>query len=142
MNPRERLESNSNGEWLHRLRTLQTAPTPNLQRGRARVLAAAQQRLSASHVPHRLSFAFALAVGVAVIVMMAVMSNTFGTLPVATVAMTRTNTSDAPIALPSGGLTPAHNDTFTLRPPLTPVPNAAPEPPRSPSFPPAQTLLP
>lgn len=105
-------------------------------------MAAAQQRLAASHVPHRLSFAFALAVGVAVIVMMAVMSNTFGTVPVGTVAMTRTNTSDAPIALPSGGLTPAHNDTLTLIAPRTPVPNAVPEPPRSPSFAPAQTLLP
>src|SRR4051794_6317229 len=101
MNPRELPDPNSDAAWRNRLRTLQNAPTPNLQRGRARVLAAAQQRFAPSHVPQRVSFAFALAVGVAVILMMAVMSNAFGALPVATVSMTRTDTSDAPEVLPA-----------------------------------------
>lgn len=142
MNPRELPDPNAEAAWRHRLRTLQNAPSPNLQRGRARVLAAAQERFTAPNVPRRLSFAFALAVGVAVVVMMTAMSNTFGALPVTTVALTRTNTSNAAVVLPASGLTPAHNDSLDFIAPRTPIPDAAPEPPRSPSFPARQTLLP
>lgn len=140
MNPRELFESKLEAETGARLRVLQNAPAPNLARGRARVMAAAQDHFGASHVSRRFSFAFALAVGTAVILMMAVMSNAFGALPVATVAMTRTNTTNATALLNGDPLTPTRDDAVTLRAPLTPVPNIVPEPPRAPSFSATQTL--
>ena len=122
------------------LRRLRAAPAPNLQRGRARVMAAAQEHFAVQNVSRRFSFAFALAVGTAVILMMVVMSNAFGALPVTTVAMTRTNTSNASAVLTQDALTPTRNDVVTQRAPLTPVPFIVPEPPRAPSFSATQTL--
>lgn len=140
MNPRELSETNLETEMGARLSALQTAPVPNLQRGRARVMAAAQEHFAVSRVSQRFAFAFALAVGTAVILMMVVMSNAFGALPVATVAMTRTNTSNAPIVLTEDALTPSRNEDITAGSARTPVPNIVPEPPRAPSFSATQAL--
>lgn len=135
MNPRESSENYLDAELRARLRVLASAPTPNLRRGRERVLAAAQERLV---MPRRFSLALALGIGAAVILMMAAMSNAFGALPVATVALTRTNTSSATLVLPASAFTPAVNEHTTASAPRTPIPGIVPEPHRVAT----QTILP
>ena len=138
----ERIES----EWRQRLASLQNVPQPNLARGRAHVLALAQSRMSAAPVPPRATFALALCVGLSVMLVMVVMSTAIGALPIASVALTRTDSiqsrTSAPIVIPANAVSPKFNDTVTLRAPHTPAPNVVPEPPRSPSLSSTQTLAP
>lgn len=132
-------ENDLDAEWRARFSILQNAPAPNLERGRARVLALAQKN-RAANIPARVSFAFALGVGIAVILMMVVMSSVMGALPTTSVAMTRTEIS--PNVAPANVLTRSPFELNSKNARQTPVPNAVPEPPRSPAVLSTQTLSP
>lgn len=122
-------------EWRARFAVLQTAPSPNLARGRARVLAQTQPRsIPVMTVPRRLTLALALGIAVAVIVIMAAMSSAMGTWDVTAVALTRTELAQtlSPVVMPANALTRSPGNEITLMPARTPVPNLVPEPPRSP----------
>lgn len=146
MNPRESRDNHADAEWRARFGVLQTAPPPNLNRGRGRVLALAQQRFAAPAMPRRATYALALAIGLAVIFVMVVMSSAMGALDLTSVGLTRTDTWQArtmsPKVVPANAMTPVPNDRITLIAPRTPVPFGVPEPPRSPSVLSTQTLAP
>ncbi len=145
MNLRNLRENNPDARWRARLSTLRNAPAPNLERGRARIVALAQKK-RAPKIPTQVSFAFALGVGLVVILVMVVMSSAVGALPIASVAMTRTDVLHAqvvsPNALPANALTRAAQNLNTARVQKTPLPNIVPEPPRSPSSFSTQTYSP
>ncbi len=144
MNPLKSPEAKTEAEWRARLGALGDAPTPDLQRGRARVLAAAYKRFPASPSPRRVTFALALGISVAVILVMVVMSSAMGAFDVSGWAMTRTEIAQtlSPAVVPANALTRAPNTQITLIPAGTPMPNLIPEPPRSPAFNYTQTLAP
>lgn len=132
MNPRERHDQHLEAELRARLRVLQNAPAPNLERGRARVLARAQNHFSTRVAPRGISLALAFGVSVAVLLVMVVLSSTLIATPVVTVALTRTDTNQArtlaPVVAPANALTRAPNYSQSARVASTPIPNAAPEP--------------
>ena len=145
MNLRNFREHNPDAQWRARLSILRNAPAPNLERGRAHIVALAQKK-RAPKIPTQVSFAFALGVGLAVILVMVAMTSAMGALPMASVAMTRTDVLHAhvvsPNALPANALTRAPQHSNTARVQKTPLPNIVPEPPRSPSSFSTQTFSP
>lgn len=129
----------SESEWQKRLRVLRYAPTADLTRGRARVLAEMEKRrATVAQVPRRTMYAMSVGVGLAVMLVMGAIGWTANVLPVTTVALTRTDTLSAetfyPAALPGSALTPVLNARAPARVAQTPAPNIVPEPPRAPSF--------
>src|SRR6188768_3140961 len=85
-------ETHQEQQWRSRLRSLRQHPAPDLARGRARVLAAAQRRLNRQTPPRKVPLALAFGSGLGVIVVMILMSATMGALQISRVAMTRTET--------------------------------------------------
>ena len=144
MNLRDSRDLKSDAEWRTRLAVLRNAPAPNLQNGRARVLAAAQRRLPVSTLPQRVAFAFALGISVAVVVLLGVMSSTMGAWDGTSIAMTRTQIAQtvSPEVVPANDLPRSQDNQITLIPVGTPVPNLVPEPPRSPVLISTATQLP
>jgi hypothetical protein len=146
MKQREQPEMSPEVELRARLSILKVVPEPNLQRGRARVLAAAQRRVAETPASHRVTFALAMGVGLAVVLLMVVMSSAVGALSITTVALTRTDTVQArtvsPLVVPANSLSPKSHESVTHSAARTPVPGVVPEPPRSPSLPSTQTLAP
>ncbi|MBI4673482.1 MAG: hypothetical protein HY741_17655 [Chloroflexi bacterium] len=129
---------NSETLWQKRLRVLQYAPTADLTRGRARVLAEMEKRRAAvAQVPRRTMFGLSSGVGLAVMLTMVAVGLTPNSLRATTVALTRTDTLQAetfaPAALPGNALTPRVNERAPARVAQTPAPNIAPEPPRAPA---------
>lgn len=122
--------------WRARLGALRQHPAPNLDQGRARVLAAAQKRFVQAQRPRRGSLVLAFGVAFGVILMMGVMSSAIGAFPVTRVALTRTETlqtrSDATGIAPGAHSESPEADRDFARF-GTPVPGAVPEPPRSPA---------
>lgn len=122
-------------QWRSRLRLLRQHPAPDLARGRARVLAAAQRRLTRNKPPRQVPLALAFGSGLGVILVMIFMSSTMGALQITRVAMTRTETNaivESATNIPFGAhaLSPEASEAFNRA--GTPVPGAVPEPPRSP----------
>lgn len=122
--------------WRARFGALRQQPPPNLEYGRARVLAAAQKRFAPSQRPHRGSLALAFGVALGVILLMGAMNSGMGALPITRVALTRTETlpnrSDATGIAPSAHPeSPGAAGGFVRS--TTPAPGAVPEPPRSPA---------
>jgi len=127
------------GESQKRLRALRYAPTADLARGRARVLAEMEKRRArVAQLPRRTMCAMSLGVGLAVVFVLGAIGWTTNVLPVTTVALTRTDTSSAetfsPAALPGNALTPVLNARPPAQVAQTPAPNSAPEPPRAPAL--------
>lgn len=144
MTPNELPEPNVDAEWRERFKILQNVPVPELRRGRVRLLAEAQKRAIVPSMPRRLTYALALGVGLAVILLIVVMGSAMGALHLTEVALTRTDTAQtlAPAVVPANAITPAPDDRITLIAPRTPLPNIVPEPPRSPALVSTQTLAP
>lgn len=144
MNLHDSRNLKTDAEWRTRLAVLRNAPSPNLKRGRARVLAAAQRRLPATTLPQRVAFAFALGISVAVIAVMVVMGSAMGAWDGTSVAMTRTQIAQtvSPEVVPANALPRPQDARMDLTPLGTPVPNLVPEPPRSPVLISTATLLP
>lgn len=139
MNPSEPRETPTEPQVEARLRRLQYAPSPNLARGRARLLARVERQAHPlAAMSRRLTFALALGVSVALILVLFVMAGATSEPRVATVALTRTDAFQrqtlAPIAVP-GNLAPSVvNGSATNHPSSTPLPGIVPEPPHAPSL--------
>lgn len=152
MSPHESHKVKTEAEWRAQLATLASAPTPDLKRGRARVMAEAYKRLPAeaykrlpaAPTPRRATFALALGISVAVILVMVIMSSAMGAFNPTDLAMTRTEIAQtlSPVVVPANALTRAPNNRITLIPEGTPIPNLVPEPPHSPVSNHTETLLP
>lgn len=144
MNSHELRDRNEDAEWRVRFRVLQKAPLPDLQRGRARLLAVAQKRAARKMLPKRISYALAFGVALVVILLIVVMGSAMGALNPTEVALTRTDTvrTISPIVVPANALTPGQSNRTTLIAPSTPLPNVVPEPPQSPVLLTTQTLAP